>query len=128
MEKLTGEFLASCKRDRGRILRGEATTRLETFVDAAFAFAFTMLVISIDQIPRSPEELIQLSKDIPSFVLSALPIGSVWIAHSSWSRIFGLQDRFSVFFKLAFGGACSCFCLSNEIDRSNYCRVFLSHI
>ena len=97
MEKLTGEFLASCKRDRGRILRGEATTRLETFVDAAFAFAFTMLVISIDQIPRSPEELIQLSKDIPSFVLSALPIGSVWIAHSSWSRIFGLHDRFSVF-------------------------------
>lgn len=100
MEKLKGEFLASCKRDRGRILRGEATTRLETFVDAAFAFAFTMLVISIDQIPRSPEELIQLSKDIPSFVLSALPIGSVWIAHSSWSRIFGLQDRFSVFLSL----------------------------
>ena len=100
MEKLTGEFLASCKRDRGRIFRGEATTRLETFVDAAFAFAFTMLVISIDQIPRSPEELIQLSKDIPSFVLSALPIGSVWIAHSSWSRIFGLQDRFSVFLSL----------------------------
>tara|TARA_Y100001970_G_scaffold281484_1_gene392357 strand:- start:107 stop:862 length:756 start_codon:yes stop_codon:yes gene_type:complete len=100
MEKLTGEFLTSCKRDRGRILRGETTTRLETFVDAAFAFAFTMLVISIDQIPRSPEELIQLSKDIPSFVLSALPIGSVWIAHSSWSRIFGLRDRLSVFLSL----------------------------
>ena len=128
MEKLTGEFLASCKRDRGRILRGEATTRLETFVDAAFAFAFTMLVISIDQIPRSPEELIQLSKDIPSFVLSALPIGSVWIAHSSWSESLVCMTDSRFFFKFAFGGACSCFCLSNEIDRSNYCRVFLSHI
>jgi len=100
MEKLTGDFLASCKREKGRILRGEATSRLETFVDAAFAFAFTMLVISIDQIPQSPGELIQLSKDIPSFVLSALPIGSVWIAHSSWSRIFGLQDKLSVFLSL----------------------------
>jgi uncharacterized membrane protein len=35
-------------------MRGENMTRIETFVDAAFAFAFTMLVISIDEIPRSP--------------------------------------------------------------------------
>ncbi len=100
MEKLTDQFLASCRKDQGRILRGEGMTRIETFVDAAFAFAFTMLVISIDQIPRSPGELIELSKDIPSFVFSTLTIGSIWVAHSNWSKIFGLQDNVTVFLSL----------------------------
>ena len=100
MEKLSDQFLADCRKDQGRILRGEAMTRIDTFVDAAFAFAFTMLVISIDQIPRSPTELIELSKDIPSFVFSSLIIGSIWIAHSSWSKIFGLQDGVTVFLSL----------------------------
>ncbi len=100
MEKLSDQFLADCRKDQGRILRGEAMTRIDTFVDAAFAFAFTMLVISIDQIPRSPTELIELSKDIPSFVFSSLIIGSIWIAHSSWSKIFGLQDGVTVLLSL----------------------------
>lgn len=92
MQKLSSEFLASCRRENGRILRGENMTRIETFVDAAFAFAFTMLVISIDEIPKSIPELLLLSQDIPAFVISATVIGSIWIAHSTWSRTFGLQD------------------------------------
>ena len=67
-------------------------TRIETLVDAAFAFALTMLVISIGEIPKSPPELFELSKDIPAFVFSALSIGAVWLAHAKWSRTFGLQD------------------------------------
>ena len=85
----------------GRILRGEGMTRIETFVDAAFAFAFTMLVISIDEIPNSPTELLELSKDIPAFVLSAALLGWIWVAHSHWSRMFGLQDSMTVFLSLA---------------------------
>ena len=69
METLSQAFLDSCRRDHGRILRGENMTRIETFVDAAFAFAFTMLVISIDFIPKSPTELLALSSDIPAFLL-----------------------------------------------------------
>ena len=75
-------------------------TRIETFVDAAFAFAFTMLVISIDEIPQSPPELLALSRDIPAFLLSATIIGSVWLAHSTWSRTFGLQDKVTIFLSL----------------------------
>ena len=101
MEQLSQEFIDNCRREDGRIMRGDNMTRIETFVDAAFAFAFTMLVISIDEIPRSPAELIELSKDIPAFVLSAMSIGSIWLAHSSWSRIFGLQDRTTVILSLA---------------------------
>jgi len=101
MEQLSQEFIDSCRREGGRIMRGDSMTRIETFVDAAFAFAFTMLVISIDEIPRSPAELIELSKDIPAFILSAMSIGSVWLAHSNWSRIFGLQDRTTIILSLA---------------------------
>ena len=96
MEPLSQEFIDSCRRENGRIIRGDSMTRIETFVDAAFAFAFTMLVISIDEIPTSPPELFELSKDIPAFVMSALSIGAVWLSHSSWSRTFGLQDRLTV--------------------------------
>ena len=100
MEKLSQSFLDSCRRDHGRILRGENMTRIETFVDAAFAFSFTMLVISIDVIPRSTQELLAASRDIPAFVLSTLVIGSIWIAHSTWSRAFGLQDKLTIYLSL----------------------------
>ena len=101
MDQLSQSFLDSCRKDHGRTLRGENMTRIETFVDAAFAFSFTMLVISIDEIPRSAAELLELSQDIPAFVLSAAIIGSIWLAHSIWSRTFGLQDRLTVYLSLA---------------------------
>ena len=101
MEKLSQQFLESCRKEKGRTLRGEGMTRIETFVDAAFAFAFTMLVISIDQIPESPTELLELSKDIPAFVLSAALIGWIWVAHTHWSRTFGLQDPLTLFLSLS---------------------------
>ena len=101
MDQLSQTFLESCRKDQGRTLRGENMTRIETFVDAAFAFSFTMLVISIDEIPRSAAELLELSQDIPAFVLSAAIIGSIWLAHSIWSRTFGLQDRLTIYLSLA---------------------------
>tara|TARA_R110001592_G_scaffold74521_1_gene226467 strand:- start:2309 stop:3058 length:750 start_codon:yes stop_codon:yes gene_type:complete len=92
MEILSERFLDSCRKDEGITLRGEGMTRIETFVDAAFAFAFTLLVISIDSIPSSTPELLHLSLDIPAFIASASTIGIIWYAHSRWSRAFGLQD------------------------------------
>ena len=100
MEKLSDEFLGSCRREDGRILRGENMTRIETFVDAAFAFAFTMLVISIDEIPETVPELLALSQDIPAFLISATVIGFIWVAHTLWSRTFGLQDRITLYLSL----------------------------
>ena len=100
MDRLSDEYLASCRIDEGRILRGENMSRIETFVDAAFAFAFTMLVISIDQIPTNPIELLELSRDIPAFLISAFVIGSIWVAHANWSRNFGLQDSGTLYLSL----------------------------
>lgn len=101
MDQLSQSFLGSRRQDAGRTMRGENMTRIETFVDAAFAFAFTMLVISIDEIPRSPQELFLLSKDIPAFIISASAIGSIWLAHANWSRTFGLQDSLTIYLSLA---------------------------
>ena len=100
MEQLSKDFLDSCRREDGRILRGESMTRIETFVDAAFAFAFTMLVISIDEIPTTVPELLSLSQDIPAFIISATVIGFIWVAHTVWSRTFGLQDRATLYLSL----------------------------
>ena len=101
MDRISQEFLDSCRCDGGRVLRGDNMTRIETFVDAAFAFTFTMLVISIDEIPQSPTQLFELSRDIPAFIISASIIGSIWLTHSTWSRTFGLQDRVTVYLSLA---------------------------
>lgn len=72
--------------------RGAEVTRLEAFVDAAFAFAVTLLVISVDAIPDSIERLIVAVKGIPAFAASFLVVVLFWKAHASWSRRYGLDD------------------------------------
>lgn len=42
--------------------RGNVISRLDTFIDAAFAFATTMLVISVGEILNDFSELIKLLK------------------------------------------------------------------
>ena len=64
--------LAGLPRLGGFRLRGIAMTRLETFIDAAFAFAITMLVIASQQIPDDIETLLAAFKNVPAFVTSTL--------------------------------------------------------
>jgi uncharacterized membrane protein len=101
MVQLPKSFVQNCRQDRGRYLRGENMTRIETFVDAAFAFSLTLLVISIDEIPDNTAELLELSKDIPAFLASAIVIGAIWVSHAEWSRTFGLQDNMTICLSLA---------------------------
>jgi uncharacterized membrane protein len=76
-------------------LRGTHMSRLETFADAAFAFAVTLLVISFDQIPTTYEELIGALKSVPAFAASFTIIVMFWVAHRSWSVRYGLDDATS---------------------------------
>ena len=62
-------------------LRGIAMTRLETFIDAAFAFAITMLVIATQQIPDDIETLLAAFKNVPAFVASIIVLGIFWRGH-----------------------------------------------
>lgn len=76
-------------------------TRLETFCDAAFAFAVTLLVISGDGIPTSYEQLIAALRDIPAFAASFAAIAALWSSHRTWSRRFGLEDGLTTLISLA---------------------------
>ena len=69
MKALIREFIDSCRREENRLVQGDNMNRIKTFVDAAFAFAFTMLVIGIDSIPKSPPELFELPKRHPCVFL-----------------------------------------------------------
>jgi uncharacterized membrane protein len=77
-------------------LRGIQMTRLETFIDAAFAFAITMLVISTGQVPDNIEALLSAFKNVPTFVCSIAVLGIYWRGHWLWSRRYGLEDSVSI--------------------------------
>lgn len=74
-------------------LRGAETTRLDTFIDAAFAFVLTLLVISFDDIPSNGAELIRAAKTVPSFAASFAVLMAIWLQHRVWSRRYGLENR-----------------------------------
>jgi uncharacterized membrane protein len=76
---------------RGFRSRGLQMTRIETFTDAAFAFALTLLVISLDPL-RSFSDLGRAMMDIPAFLLSATLLMMFWWGHHKWSRRYGLDD------------------------------------
>ena len=81
--------------------RGRDTTRLEGFIDAAFAFALTLLVISFDAVPTNYDELITALKAVPAFLFGFLILGMFWIAHRNWSIRYGLDTTFSILVSLA---------------------------
>lgn len=96
----TEQTLSSLNTRDGYRLRGESMTRIEVFSDAAFAFAVTMLVISLSAIPQNYSELITAMQRIPSFAASFSVMMAVWITHRRWSRRFGLDDGISTFLTL----------------------------
>jgi uncharacterized membrane protein len=73
-------------------LRGEAVTRLETFVDAAFAFAVTLLVVSFGEVPGTFAELMDALRRVPAFLAGFALLALYWAAHDRFSRRFGLED------------------------------------
>ena len=88
--------LDALPRLRGFRLRGIQMTRLETFIDAAFAFAITMLMIAGNQIPDDAGTLLAAFKNVPAFVTSVVVLGIFWRGHWLWSRRYGLEDGVSI--------------------------------
>ena len=93
--------LDALPRLRGFRLRGMEMTRLETFIDAAFAFAISMLVIAANQVPDNIEQLLGAFRHVPSFVASIVVLGIFWRGHWTWSRRYGLEDGISIFISWA---------------------------
>lgn len=83
-------------------LRGLEVTRLDTFVDAAFAFVLTLLVISFDEIPSNIPEMLAAIKRIPGFAASFAVLMWFWLQHRAWSRWYGLENYSTVLHSLTF--------------------------
>lgn len=92
MSNSTHEQLNDLPVTDGFRLRGMNMTRTETFTDAAFAFALTLLVVSIDSIPSSYDELWAAIHGIPAFGLACALLFLFWHGHWTWSRRYGLED------------------------------------
>jgi uncharacterized membrane protein len=82
-------------------LRGLEVTRLDTFIDAAFAFVLTLLIISFDEIPSTYAELLAAVKQIPAFACSFVLIMMFWLRHRRLSRRYGLENFRTIALSLA---------------------------
>src|SRR6188474_2610297 len=71
--------------------RRHEISRLEAFSDAVFAFALTLLVVSLD-VPKSYDELMALMAGFVPFAASFALLTWIWYEHNLFFRRYGLQD------------------------------------
>jgi uncharacterized membrane protein len=76
--------------------RGGEITRLEHFSDAVFAFAVTLLVVSLE-VPKSLQELMTALRGFVAFAVCFAMLVLVWLYHCRFFRRYGLQDGWVTF-------------------------------
>lgn len=80
--------------------RGGEITRLEGFSDAVFAFAITLLVVSLE-VPRTFHELAATMQGFLAFGVCFALIIVLWHEHYVFFRRYGLQDGATVWLNAA---------------------------
>lgn len=82
--------------------RDAATQRVDAFVDAAFAFALTLLVIGGGSGPPSSlPELRSALWGVPAFAAGFALIALFWVAHREFGRLSRRRDPLSIVLSLA---------------------------
>jgi uncharacterized membrane protein len=76
--------------------RATEITRLEGFTDAVFAFAVTLLVVSLE-VPKTYSELLIAMKGFVAFAICFAILVWIWHEHYIFSRRYGLQTGYTVF-------------------------------
>jgi uncharacterized membrane protein len=76
--------------------RRHEPTRLEGFSDAVFAFALTLLVVSLE-VPKTLPELLETVWQFPGFALMFAMVCWIWWEHNKFFRNYGLQDAWTAF-------------------------------
>jgi uncharacterized membrane protein len=77
-------------------LRGNEVSRLESFSDAVFGFALTLLVVSLD-VPKNFNDLAATMRGFPSFAICFLFLALIWNVHYKFCRRYGLDDGMTRF-------------------------------
>lgn len=75
--------------------RGNEITRIEGFSDAVFAFAVTLLVVSLE-VPQTFNELLGAMRGFIAFAICFGLLASIWYSHYVFFRRYGLQDRYTI--------------------------------
>ncbi len=73
------------------LFRGHEVRRIEAFSDAVFAFAVTLLIVSLE-VPRSFEELMVTMRGFFAFGVSFLLLMMIWFEQNIFFRRYGLDD------------------------------------
>lgn len=73
------------------------TSRLESFSDAVFAFAATLLVVSLE-VPKDYEALVGQLYGFVAFAVTFGALVAIWTIHRAYYRRYALGDGWTVFF------------------------------
>lgn len=84
-----------------RPFRTAETQRLDAFVDAAFAFAVSLLIIGGTEPLRSFTDLATALARIPAFIFGFALIALFWSAHRTWSTLTPVRTGWTTFLSLA---------------------------
>jgi uncharacterized membrane protein len=76
--------------------RGAEVTRLEGFTDAVFAFAVTLLVVSLE-VPKTYPELLVAMHGFLAFGICFAVLTNVWYQHYRFFRRYALENPWVVF-------------------------------
>ena len=77
--------------------RSHPVSRLEAFSDAVFAFALTLVVVSLE-VPKTIEDLTTLMRGFLPFAVTFAMVCYIWHEHNKFFRRYGLEDAPTVFF------------------------------
>ncbi|MEO9209721.1 MAG: TMEM175 family protein [Ginsengibacter sp.] len=76
-------------------LRGHEVKRIEAFSDAVFAFAVTLLIVSLE-VPKSFAELMNTMRGFLSFSVTFLLLMMVWYEQNKFFRRYGMDDLITI--------------------------------
>lgn len=72
------------------------TSRLEGFSDAVFAFAATLLVVSLE-VPKDFQALVSQLQGFAAFAITFGALVAIWTIHKAFYRRYALDDGWAVF-------------------------------
>jgi len=77
-----------------------SSSRVDAFVDAAFAFCMTLLVVAGGDLPQTLEDLTGALLRVPAFAVGFALLALFWWAHHSFRRLHARDDATSLLLSL----------------------------